>query len=310
MKAAPSKSSSTKKTRSSKNSASGTSTKSAKEINWSTVGSTALKRYKEKLFQPNPKIRSLDLSKLVGQTVQVQLAHANADQTDQMASINELQIERFCGSAEYISGWLGGYLGKQSSVVKLKVSQAYITGHNNGGRQSKHALTYNDFYDATQKKLVHALWTGGIEGRIVGGMRDFDRADIIVEFDNGMKLDSFAWGLKAPEEWYSELYENLPEFKFEDGFFDTAEEAIESFKNSSVDDMFGTRYFPVCVFPLKVQVEKHNVVGWAKAHSSAILLSDRVVYGTRCKPDEYEEVIRRTYAAGGAIARNRTWDWS
>lgn len=238
----------------------------------------------------------------------MQLGHANADQTDQIASINELHIERLCGSAEHIFGWLGGYLGKQSSVVKLKVSRAYITGHENGGRQSKHALTYNDFYDATQKELVHTLWTCDIKARI--DMYDFDRADIIVEFDNGMKLDSLAWGLKAPEEWYSELYENLPEFKFKDGFFDTADEAIESFKNSSVDDMFGTRYFPVCVFPLKVPVEKHNVVGWAKAHSSAILLSDRVVYGTRCKPDEYEEVIRRTYEAGGAIAKNRIWDWS
>ena len=85
-------------------------------------------------------------------------------------------------------------------------------------------------------------------------------------------------------------------------------EGGESQKNH--DDIFGERYFPVLVFPVSTPRDKVNGIIWRpKVTSDPILVGDFVVYGTRCKPHEYQEVIEGTYEAGGKVPIGVEWSW-
>jgi hypothetical protein len=278
---------------------------------WKTLSPAAWRKYKENLFEPSREVRALDFSRLIGETVQVQLGHANQETTDQYATISPGLVKRLCGTELHLSGWLGKFLGPQGGAVKLKIIDAYMTGHRNGGRQNKNRLSYKEFFDEEQKRLVQGALLGGLEMRLLAGGFDYYQADVVVKFEGGLKIDSLTFGLTSPEEWYSELYAGDSRFQFADGFFDTAEQASNHFGQQSVDDLFGTRFFPVGVYPLSIKVDKiRSVLYTPKSHSKPVLLSDRVVFGTRCKPDEYDTFIRETYEIGGVVPRNVTWDWS
>ncbi len=48
---------------------------------------------------------------------------------------------------------------------------------------------------------------------------------------------------------------------------------------------------------------------WAKSHSKPIKINNKVIFGTRCKPDYIEKLIEESYKIGGLVAKNQRWDW-
>lgn len=91
--------------------------------------------------------------------------------------------------------------------------------------------------------------------------------------------------------------------------FTTAEEAVKFFSDKPQDDLFGTRYFPVVVFPENIQADVRRIVDYAKGCSKPIVTCGNIIFGTRCKPSEFVEVINMTYQAGGKVARALEFDW-
>lgn len=202
----------------------------------------------------------------------------------------------------------------KDTTAKWKVKDAYFVVHRNGGRMNRgdRPRTYSEFFNEEQKERYKNQVIGGTMGRILSASNgDMDRADVIVEFENDVKLDSMCFEIEVPEEWYSDIYKDNSRFNFADGFYESADKAIEAFSQKQSDDMFGARFFPVLVFDSeKVSDEIIEHAKWRpKASSSPIIKNGHIIIGTRCKPDEYDSVIEHCYENGGKVPIGVEWNW-
>lgn len=256
-------------------------------------------------FEPSSKIREIREDLFVGKIAELKLGHTNQDKTDQYVSAEHPLFKEY---GFWINGWTGRVLGKEGSVIRKKITGFKLVEHRNGGRSWGEYTSYRDFFNDRRKEQVQGYWSGGMLGKILKPGGDPDQADVIISFGD-FKIDSFCWDLKAPEEWYSDLHCDEPRFRFVDGFYDSAESAVNAFRQKSHDDIFGTRFFPVVVFPAEKADKAKNIACGAKSCSKPILAGDSIIIGTRCKPYEFDSVIEQTYEEGGRIPIGVEWDW-
>lgn len=280
-------------------------------------------------LKPEKIIRELDLEKIfIGKEITVKLANFVKEKNILNPASQRVIVDIIIGEkgeGEYGKDWINlcfsdytklreviskDYDGKE---FKWKVANAYFVIAKNGGRiyREDRPKTYSEFFNEEQKERYKGQLKGGVMGRVlVDGAGDMDRADIIIEFENGVKIDDNCWEVTAPEEWYSEIYKDDSRFKFVDGFYPSAEKAIDVFSQKSQDDIFGTRYFPVLVFDKNVSEEIISEAMWRpKASSTPIIQNGHIIIGTRCKPDEFQEVIEHCYKNGGKIPVGVEWNW-
>lgn len=209
-------------------------------------------------------------------------------------------------------------------VLKAKIVDAWLVEHMNGGRSDpRHYRTYSEFFDEKRKARCNASLLGGLLYRMTqAGGGDPDRVDLGIRVKLGSDapeglrgimwdFEGCMWEVKAPEEWYSELFMDRMIFRCVDGFYATPEAAIEAFAQKKSDDMFGERYFPVISIDIEhpESARIREIAGHAKACSQPIVAHGRVFIGLRCKPYEYTDCINEIYKLGGAVPIGATWDW-
>lgn len=269
-------------------------------------------------FKPSKEVRSVDLNYMIGKEVMFRLQHKNDGGTKQYISLlheHDLVVSEEGGRVGF-AGWAPIVLGEPNTDREAEITDAYFMVHQNGGRTMRpdRPRTYDQFYDNWQKQMYNMKNSNGLIGVITGPHGDFHYADIALELKfggAGFVMTSMCFDIPCPEEWYSEVnQEAIPQYH-ESIVFENGNEAVEHFSKQATDDMFGERYFPVMVFPVSADFEKiRNDVTWLpKACSSPILKGDHVYFGTRCKRDEYDELIHLCYAHGGQILKTKQWDW-
>ena len=256
-------------------------------------------------FRPTKEQRTFSAQVLVGKRIDVTFDKQDEKGNQQVRAHSAL-------IPASLWDWVKGQ-NYPEGTKKLRIKAAYLMEHMNGGRQDQEKYpSYQAYFNAQKRLEVQAYQTGGMYSKLFRGGGNPDEVDLSVEFDK-FTLSSSMWDLKAPEEWYSLAYATDLKFRFEAGFYATAEEAQKSFSEKATTDIFGTRYFPVICFPLKTITDggehARSIADYAKAASRPIVTKQHVIFGTRCKPDEVNEVINQTYQTKGMVARAMTWDW-
>ena len=261
-------------------------------------------------FLPSAKTREFNSKKLIGRKVEVDFQHTDNDDNKKAKATSQYicltkSIEPF-GS---VAGW-SDIIRKKGTKQVWKIKNAYLMEHENGGRSDHNKYySYKEFFNEQRKMLVIKRYLGGLMQLMFSSGGDPDEADLVVEFENGVTIDS-SGGADAPQEWYSETFAGLERFKFTDGFYETAEEAIEYIKTRPTDDLFGTRYFPLMVLPISSSAKVVETIRWMpKASARPIVVGEQIVIGTRCKAHEFESVVQETYKRGGKVPKYRVWDW-
>lgn len=258
-------------------------------------------------LQPVKAYRDFDAAQVVNKTVTINLQHVSDNEASpgQYVSFNIRMGEEGLD----LSGWAQKVLGDKGTAIKRKIKAVYLAEHANGGRSSHRATTYRDFFNDEHKEVVKQYWAAqGTPAALFSAGGDPDQADVIVHFEDFV-IDSYCWDMRAPEEWYSELYANNVMFKFEPGFYETADAAIKAFTEKPVDDLFGERYFPIIVFPVDTKADVRSIAYHAKGCSKPIVTNDHIIIGTRCKAWEFRDAIQETYKAGGRVPIGYEWSW-
>lgn len=248
-------------------------------------------------FEPKKSIREFDAKKFISKFAEITCKHLSKDKKSQYIDVSVGDFKMY--------DWVS-VLAESEVKLKKKIIDAYLIEPSNGGRRDfTHYLTYSDFFNEERKIEVLKALQGGIFYKIQSH-GDVDRANLVLQFKD-FKVEHSFYECKAPEEWYSELHAN--KFKFGNGFFDSADKAIQYFSNKACDDLFGERYFPVVAFPKDTEAEVRSIVNLAKSCSKAIVTDKYIVFGTRCKSYQYAEVINETYKNSGKVAKELQWDW-
>lgn len=264
-------------------------------------------------FSPSAAVRNCDLNQFIGKEIEISLGHISESKDNQYIYSEALQYGNNPEDKMIISGWCGKYFGERESKVIWEIKDMYFIVHNNGGRTPRidKPRTYNEFYNDWQKEKYDIWQGGGVMGKVFNSLKgDFDRADILIKFKNHVTIESFAWEFKMPEEWYSDMYKEINTLCFADGFYESSEKAIEIFSKKSSTDLFGERYFPVLVFPKDTPQKVIDEAQYMpKSSSNIILKDDQIVFGTRCKPYEFQNVIEFCYENGGKVPVGVQWDW-
>ncbi len=263
-------------------------------------------------FEPKAEIRAFDARILEGLDIKVECEHTDQDVNKERTRASDQYVrlllpEKF--QFLHVSGWAGRVLGNKGDILPRRIQKAALMQASNGGRGDYRKYdTYADYFNPERRQRLAAKRSAGLLGAVL--MRgDDDRCDIWIALDD-FELSDSCWGIHAPMEWYSEDLRNLAKFRFVDGFYADAANAVIAFQQKHHDDLFGERYFPTLVFPLETPPEKIREIIWRpKATSEAIVTDQWIIFGTRCKPHEYEEVIESTYAAGGKVPIGVEWDW-
>ena len=250
-------------------------------------------------FLPTKEIRNFSAKDFIGKFFEIDLREISEDK-----KLQWVIVRGDVGGC----GWVP-FQGKKDAKIKRQVQDAYIMEHQNGGRSDHdHYDSYKAYFNDEKKEIVKEFWKRGLMGRLSRSGGDPDEISLILVFKD-FKIENNLYEYHAPEEWYSEMHQDNPKFKFKRGFYETAEEAIKFFADKPNDDLFGERYFPVVVFPKKIKCNVRDIVCFAKGYSKPIIVDDRIIYGTRCKPSEYQSVIQQTYDSGGKVAKAMQWDW-
>lgn len=250
-------------------------------------------------FLPTKEIRDFNTKDFIGKFAEIKLCEISKDEKQQWA---------------IVTGEHGGYgwipvQGKKDTTIKRKIQDAYIMEAQNGGRSDyKQYYSYKEYFSDWKKEIVQGFWKCDILGRICRGGGNPDEISLVLVFKE-FKIENHLYEYHAPEEWYSEMHQKNSRFKFKQGFYNDAEEAIKAFADKPNDDMFGERYFPVLVFPRNLTCNIRDIVYYAKGHSKPIVIDTNVIFGTRCKLCEYASIIAETYKAGGKVAKDMQWDW-
>lgn len=265
-------------------------------------------------FKPSAEIRAFDARTLEGLEVEICCEHTDKDNKKEMVSPSDQyvrvdRIEKY--KFLYLSDWAGRVLGEKNTKIKRIIRKAELIQAANGGRSDHRGYSsYWDYFNADRRARILAKRGMDLMSRVMfAGGGDDERADIRLVFDD-FELTGSCWEFEAPEEWFSEALKDHPKFRFVDGFYPNADAAIKAFQQKQHEDMFGERYFPAIVFPHNVSQEKLREILWRPKTVSDPIVTDKwIVYGTRCKPHEYAEVIEATYAAGGQVPIGVEWDW-
>lgn len=265
-------------------------------------------------FKPDVEIREFKGDDFVGKVVSLSLGRLQNDK--QMVSIKS-------GMPEYLYSpfaWVKP-LGEEGQTIRRKIQNVFVMEAMNGGRSDTRKYdSYWDYFNPEKKKEIQQYWHTDLMVRIFvrhGG--DPDRADIVFDFGD-FEISDHCWDMVAPEEWYSEQFAKDPRFRFERGFYESAEETMTFFRDKPHNDIFGERYFPVIVFPRTTRQEKvfkdkkddidfRGIAMIGKAWSKPIMTERYVVFGVRCKPYQLPEVVEETYKVGGFVARAQEWNW-
>jgi len=271
-------------------------------------------------FEPSNEIRKFDARALEGLDVEIECEHTDLDVNDKKTYASDQYVRvKFSEDSKvlsqasrrlfHVSGWAGKVLGEKGQIVRRIIRQAALMQASNGGRgDDRKYASYAEYFNDARKQRLAAKRGAGLLGAILMRGED-DRADIWLAFDD-LEISDSCWEMRAPQEWYSEQFRDLPKFRFADGFYADAANAIIAFQQKHHDDMFGERYFPTLVFPVATPQEKMREIIWRpKVTSEPIVTEQWIIFGTRCKPHEYEEVIENTYAAGGKVPIGVEWDW-
>jgi hypothetical protein len=263
-------------------------------------------------FKPTPEIRAFDARVLEGLEVKIQCRHTNADVQEKIKNPSDQYVcVRLPKSFPFldVSGWIGKVLGEKEEVLTRTIRRASLLQASNGGRGDyRKYSSYQEYFNDERKARLTGKRAAGILGAIMS-RGDDHKADISVSFDD-FEISGSCWDLTAPQEWYSEGLRHLPRFRFVDGFYADAANAVIAFQQKHHDDLFGERYFPTLVFPHETEEKKIREIIWKpKSTTDPIMTEQWIIFGTRCKPHEYEEVIECTYAAGGKVPIGVEWDW-
>lgn len=273
-----------------------------------------------KYFEPSKECRNFKASSFVGKKVNLQLQHTDASKTvitPVKKATKQYVYTRFktvLGDL-HIGDWADCVLGKEKEELPAKIVRASLLEASNGGRSDWQEYdSYKAFYNKQRKEMCFKKYRGGLF-YCMGHPGNADEADIRLVLqvkDKTITLTGRAYALHAPQEWYSEcVLEGHPDLdKFPKGFYKDAEEALHFFNDKPVDDLFGTRFFPVMVFPKKEKFIKvaRDLSYAPKSCSDPVIGKKYIVYGLRCK--EYQlDVIKEIYASGGFIARSMQYEW-
>ena len=261
------------------------------------------------MFAPTKQIRDIKSEDFIGKYVTFLICHGNNQMDkDKVITDHYLSSQNDIGCDIFLSGWAGKKVGKIKSKIKKKIVDFVLIEKSNGGRTdtSEHR-SYKSFFSSKRKKIIEEMLSDpfNFQFKYSG---DPDRADTIVRF-NDFEIESTSWSVHYPYEWYSDFHKKNKVFEFENGFYASADEAIDAFERKSVDDLFGTRYFPVIVMPKKKHGYAQNIAMKAKSCSNMIAKGRNVIIATRCKEYEYDEIISDTYSCGGKIPIDVEWNW-
>jgi len=267
-------------------------------------------------FKPSDEYRNFDGRDFIGKMATLVLyepSKSGRQQVDlkSISGMPKSKRDRFNHPLSGVYEWVERPLGKGGTTIRRKVLGICLIEAMNGGRSShRTAPSYKEYFNEKQKKIVLDYWRAGHMRFFTRSGGDADQADLIITFKD-FKLESRCWGMKAPQEWKSELYAKELEPRLERGFYKDANEAIHFFGDKPNDDLFGERYFPVLAIELGHENEyKLLDVAWrAKSQSDPIVTNKYLLIGTRCKPHEYAEVITGAYEVGGKVVRGMQWDW-
>lgn len=269
-----------------------------------------------KILLPSDEIRNFKCSDFIGKVVEIECKHKIENSQFVSTDIDGIGV---------LSGWTHEFLisnkglinddspeviiGREGEKIKAEIKSIGLVESMNGGRKDKRVYySYWEYFNEEKKEEIFDWKTSSFEDQINQEYGDIDRLDIIIQFENFAfqdLMDDFHY----PYEWYSEIHGDKVKIS-KKNFFKTDEEATEYFSNLERKTLFGERYFPVIVFPVNTDDELILDVIWRpKVCSDPIIKGKYIIYGTRCKSYEYEEVIKETYKIGGFVVKNKEWDW-
>jgi len=272
------------------------------KVNTTNVNANALSQY----FSPSAEIRAFDGTDYIGKQIEIGLAYQSDDRSNIVFKLGPLHLNGYIPLARDSSS-------KDRDRLSGEIKDVYLVQQLNGGRSDHWSYaSYDDYFSEKRKALLQQEWNGGLLEKIQRGGGDNDSADMIIGLSIGglyYKFEARCYELVYPREWYSEAFKNLPGLLFEEGFYSDAHEAIAGTPVSF--GMFGERYFPIICLPAIEDNFKliRDIASHAKNCSPVIVAHDRLIVGTRCKPDEVSSVIQGIYDVGGSVPINQYWDW-
>lgn len=254
------------------------------------------------IFYPLPEVRAIHKNLFVGKKIQVRRL------SKEMGNPIEANIP-FGSSILPFYGHLGASLPKKL-LPSYEILDFGLREKANGGRTDRRTYnSYKTFFNDRRKSLCQKLWRGD-DNSYIGTP---DKAIIWIKTkDFEVELHPVAPQIQAPEEWYSEIFKRKKKFLSPLQTYNTSTQALKS--QTPTCDLFGNRFFPVCVFPNQ-EIDQTTatairaVIACATNATMPIVTKQFVFFGLRCKEIELQPVIRGIYKNGGKIVKNQLWDW-
>lgn len=240
--------------------------------------------------------------------------------------------------------WFSGYLKntedfKEGQEIEFDVLDSYFMEHSNGGRgNSQRYKSVDAYYSDPEviKKIQYIKAPSGPLsddpseeeirasplGRRLFSKGDPENIDHVIEFRNRDHLETFSGSSYAHSNLdiskrvtvilsNSLAVINNPRFHIteETEVYPTAKDAIEA--QELHEDMFGNRYFPVIVFPVKTTdyADIMDLLYSFKNSSDILEYGGYYIVGVRSKPDEID-TLGEIYEKGGRVLKDQVWDWS
>jgi len=268
-------------------------------------------------FLPTAEARAFTTKNLIGMKLLVRVSDINNPRRPGELYVGVGINERSSGTGVeiFMNDWVkfpDGVVLKVNDEIEMEVTAAWLQERCNGGRANNHKYqSYAEYFNQDRASIVQKYWKQDVFSR----RGEVDKLDLTLQLsakEQGQQCciemcDEVA-ELHAPEEWYSELY--APFVDLQKGFYRSADEAITAFSQMADDDeIFGERYFPILAFPLDHGDVDQTIFYYTKGHSKPIVIDGVVMFGTRCKPYDYQKVITKTYEVGGKVVIGQIWDW-
>lgn len=196
--------------------------------------------------------------------------------------------------------------GNEHTVTVLKTS---VMEHMNGGRINEKEYSSIEEYIAdplVKERCIQQYKKEPFDFNFRGEPTRVDHKFYLNHNGKDISVISPGYDTVVPPEWYSEVHMTKAAELYSKYCFEDLDEAISNL--GAVDDLFGTRYFPVACFNRNLLDDAKDVCENFKGFSQPLLYEDRVFFGLRMKPCEIG-YITDLYDAGGVILKNCEWDW-